>query len=65
MLKSLFRGGLVLAASLCTVLFTSCGVTPLYYPPIDDKSPEEMFDTEACAKLLTGSLISDDGNVRV
>ena len=65
MLKSLFRGGLALAASFCAVLFTSCGVTPLYYPPIDDKSPEEMFDTEACAKLLTGSLISDDGNVRV
>ena len=53
MLKSMFLGG------------PSCGVTPLYYPPIDDKSPEEMFDTEACAKLLTGSLISDDGNVRV
>ena len=65
MLKSLFRGGRILAASLCAVFFASCGVTPLLYPPVDDKSPEEMFDTEACAKLLAGSLISDDGNVRV
>ena len=65
MLKSLFRGGLVFAASFCAVLFTSCGITPLYYPPIDDKSPAEMFDAKACDALLTGSLISDDGNVRV
>ncbi len=66
MLKSLFHGGLALAASLCAVLFTSCGVTPLYYPPIDDKSPEAMFDAETCAALLkSGPLKSDDGNVTI
>ena len=66
MLKSLFFGGLVLAASFCAVLFTSCGVTPLYYPPIDDKSPAEMFDAEVSASLLkTGKLQSDDGDVTI
>ena len=66
MLKSMFRGGLVLAASFCAVLFTSCGVTPLYYPPIDDKSPETMFDAGTCAALLKGGpLKSDDGNVTI
>ena len=66
MLKSLFCGGLVLAASFCAVLFTSCGITPLYYPPIDDKSPETMFDAEASAALLKGGpLKSDDGTVTV
>ena len=65
MLKFLFRGGLVLAASFCAVLFLSCGITPLYNPPIDDKSPEAMFDAETCAALLSGALKSDDGNVTV
>ena len=66
MLKSLFRGGLVLAASFCAALFTSCGITPLYYPPIDDKSPEAMFDAEISASLLKGGqLKSDDGTVTV
>ena len=66
MLKSLFRGGLVLAASFCAVLFTSCGLTPLYNPPIDDKSPESMFDAETCAALLTGGpLKSDDNDVTI
>jgi len=54
MLNSMIRGGLVLAASLCAVVFTSCGVTPLYYPPVDDKSPAEMFDAETRAALLKG-----------
>ena len=66
MLKSLFCGGLVLAASFCAVLFTSCGVTPRYYPPIDDKSPAETFDAEVSAALLKGGpLKSDDGTVTV
>ena len=52
MLKSLFCGGMIAAASFCAVLFTSCGITPLYYPPIDDKSPETTFDAEVCASLL-------------
>ena len=66
MLKSLVRGGSVFAASLCAVLFAACGITPLYYPPIDDKSPEEMFDAEVCASLLkTGTLRSEDGDVTV
>lgn len=66
MLKSLFRGGLVLAASVCAVLFASCGITPLYHSPIDDKSPAEMFDAEASAALLKGGpLHSDDGDVTI
>ena len=66
MLKSLFCGGMIAAASFCAVLFTSCGITPLYYPPIDDKSPETMFDAEACASLLkAGTLKSDDGDVTI
>ena len=66
MLKSVFRGGLVLAASFCAVLLTSCGITPLYYPPIDDKSPETMFDADVCTALLkTGSLQSENGDITV
>ena len=66
MLKSLVCGGMMIAASFCAVLFTSCGITPLYYPPIDDKSPETMFDAEACASLLkAGTLQSDDGDVTI
>ena len=66
MLKSLFHGGMILAASFCTVLFTSCGVTPLYYPPVDDKSPAETFDAQVCASLLkTGTFRSDDGDVTI
>ena len=66
MLKSLVRGGLVLAASFCSFLAASCGITPLYNPPVDDKTPEEMFDAEACASLLkTGTLQSEDGDVTV
>ena len=66
MSKFLCRGGMIFAASFCAVLFASCGITPLYYPPIDDKSPAEMFDAEACAALLkAGTLQSDDGDVTV
>ena len=66
MLKSLVRGGLVLAASFCAFLSASCGITPLYYPPVDDKSPEEMFDAEAGASLLkTGTYQSDDGDITI
>ena len=66
MLKSMLRGGLVLAASFCAVLITSCGITPLFYPPIDDKSPAEMFDAETAAALLkAGTLKSDDGDVTI
>ena len=66
MLKSILCGGMIIAASFCAVLFTSCGITPLYYPPIDDKSPETMFDAAACASLLkTGKLQSDDGDVTI
>lgn len=66
MLHNLFRGATILFASSCAVLFTSCGITPLYYPPVDDKSPEEMFDAETCSMLLKGgALRSDDGDVTV
>ena len=66
MLKSLARGGLVFAASFCAFLSASCGITPLYYPPVDDKSPEEMFDAELGASLLkTGTFHSDDGEITI
>ena len=66
MLKSLFCGGMLFAASFCAVLFTSCGITPLYYPPIDDKASAEMFDAEVSAALLKGGpLQSDDGDVTI
>ena len=66
MSNSIFRGGMLLAVLSCAVLFVSCGVTPLYYPPVDDKSPETMFDADACAALLkAGKLRSDDGDVTV
>ena len=61
----LYRG-LLAAASFCSVLFVSCGITPLYHPPVSDKSPVEMFDAEVSASLLkTGSLRSDDGDVTI
>ena len=66
MLKSIVCGGMIAAASFCAVLFTACGITPLYYPPIDDKSPETMFDAEACSSLLKGgTLKTDDGDVTI
>jgi len=66
MLKSKLHGGLLIAASFCAVLFASCGITPLYHPPVSDKSPVEMFDADVCASLLkTGPLQSDDGEVTI
>jgi len=66
MSNSIFRGGMLLAVLSCAVLFVSCGVTPLYYPPVDDKSPEAMFDADTCIALLkSGKLQSDDGDVTV
>ncbi|MBQ7730427.1 MAG: hypothetical protein IJT68_01170 [Lentisphaeria bacterium] len=66
MLQSLFRGGRILAASLCAVFFASCGVTPLLYPPVDDNTSAEMFDAEASAALLkAGTLKSADGDIAV
>ena len=63
----MFCGGMLLAVSFCSaVLFTACGITPLYYPPIDDKSPEAMFDADTCAALLKGGkLQSEDGDVTI
>ena len=58
--------GLLVAASFCSVLFASCGITPLYHPPVSDKSPVEMFDAEVSASLLKiGSLRSEDGDVTI
>lgn len=66
MLKPLVCGGMMIAASFCALIFTACGITPLYYPPLDDKSPEAMFDADACASLLkAGKLQSDDGEVTI
>ncbi len=66
MLKSMFLGGLALAASLCTVLFTSCGVTPLYYPPVGDDSKAEMFVADVSAALVkAGTLQASDGDIKV
>jgi len=44
--------GSALAAVLCTLVFASCGFTPLYYPPIDDDTPGEMLDPETADALL-------------
>ena len=44
--------GMALAAVLCTLVFASCGFTPLYYPPIDDDTPAEMLDPETADALL-------------
>jgi len=66
MLNSLVRCGRILAASCCAVLFASCGITPLYYPPVDDKSPEEIFAPEVSASLLkVGSFQTEDGDVTI
>jgi hypothetical protein len=66
MLQSLVRGGRILAASFCAVFFASCGVTPLFYAPVDDKTPAEMFDAEAGAALLkAGTLKAADENIKV
>ena len=66
MLNSFVRSGMILAASFCSVLFASCGITPLYYPPVDEKSPAEMFDAGVCTSLLeVGRLQSEDGDVTV
>jgi hypothetical protein len=66
MLKTLFRGGRILAVSFCAMIFASCGITPLYSPPVDDKSPEEMFDAEVSASLLkAGILRSENGEITV
>ena len=66
MLNVLIRGGMIPAVLFCAVLFSSCGITPLYYPPVDEKSPEEMFDGEVCSALLeAGRLQSEDGDVTI
>ena len=62
----MLRAGLLAAASSCAVLFASCGITPLYHPPVSDKTPAEMFDAVVSASLLkTGSLRSEDGDVTI
>lgn len=66
MLQSLFRGGRILAASLCTVFLASCGVTPLLYPPVDDNTSAEMFDAGTSTALIkAGTLKATDENIRV
>ncbi|MBR4716872.1 MAG: hypothetical protein IKP09_02320 [Lentisphaeria bacterium] len=61
MLQSLFRGGRILAASLCAVFFASCGVTPLLYPPVDDNNKPEMLDAETSAALLKAGTLEATG----
>lgn len=61
MLQSLFRGGRILAASLCAVFFASCGVTPLLYPPVDDNNKPEMLDAETSAALLKAGTLEASG----
>ena len=58
--------GSALAAVLCTLVFASCGFTPLYYPPIGDDSPGEMLDPgTADALLKTGAFHKDDEDITV
>ena len=55
-----------LAAVLCTLVFASCGFTPLYYPPVDDDTPAEMLDPgTADALLKTGTFHKDDEDITV
>ena len=55
-----------LAAMLCTLVFASCGFTPLYYPPIDDDTPGEMLDPgTADALLKTRTFHKDDEDITV
>ena len=55
-----------LAAVLCTLVFASCGFTPLYYPPVDDDSPAEMLDPGTADTLLkTGTFHKDDEDITV
>ena len=55
-----------LAAVLCTLVFASCGFTPLYYPPIDDDTPGEMLDPgTADALLKTRTFHKDDEDITV
>lgn len=55
-----------LAAVLCTLVFASCGFTPLYYPPVDDKSPVGMLDPGTADTLLkTGTFHKDDEDITV
>lgn len=58
--------GSALAAVLCTLVFASCGFTPLYYPPVDDDSPVGMLDPgTADALLKTGTFHKDDEDITV
>ena len=55
-----------LAAVLCTLVFASCGFTPLYYPPIDDDTPGEMLDPgTADALLKTRMFHKDDEDITI
>lgn len=55
-----------LAAVLCTLVFASCGFTPLYYPPIDDDTPGEMLDPgTADALLKTRTFHKDDEDITI
>ena len=58
--------GSALAAVLCTLVFASCGFTPLYYPPVDDDSPAEMLDPgTADALLKTRTFHKDDEDITI
>ena len=58
--------GSALAAVLCTLVFASCGFTPLYYPPIDDDTPGEMLDPgTADALLKTRTFHKDDEDITI
>jgi len=66
MLQSFSRGGRILAAFLCAVFLASCGVTPMYYPPVDDNTSAEMFDAGTSAALIkAGTLKATDENIKV
>lgn len=49
MINSLFRSLFILAVSF---LFVSCSPVLLYHPPVDENSPEEIFDAHVAASLL-------------
>ena len=55
-----------LAAVLCTLVFASCGFTPLYYPPLDEKSADGMLDPGTAEALVkVGTFHKDDEDITV
>ena len=66
-MKTLLRSAsAALAALFCSLLFCACGFTPLYYPPLDEKTNEDLLDAETAAALVkAGKFHKDDEDITV